>query len=314
MAPKMQPAVQTVVLKLDNVEAATHVYADIGQIVSIVNRRMYRQGLNWAVEGFTLITNSTASGFLNIQSLQTTWCQFNAWQKTYSAWKDQQDEAMKDADATSAIARYRDFKIHFDDLHQAAGFAANLTPIDAGLNVAYQLGEWDRSQIVIPNDGGVAGNTVEYELHMHGADAVTSKALITNYQNARATPQSPAPSHQIPQNTFFNEMHDVGEQLDDVIVNAMNQNDDLPYTQDNYPGGGANAASGQYVSGITLIPANNIRRHLSMRGGQFPCGLIKINHDLSEGVPDPNFPGARLLIHLVPGEHRGYTAIPMQEF
>lgn len=313
--PKIQPAVYTLKFNIVNVESTTHDYIDLSQCASIVNRRFYRQGLNWAVDGFTLITPADVTGGIEVQSLQCTWVQYNAWKKAYLAWKAQEDDTMRDANATSTIARFRDFKIYFDPAHSTAGFGANLIPHDSGAHpgAPYDVGDnWDVTQIVIPNEGGVAGNTVEFTLHMHGNDlaagAGNSFGLIENYQNSRATPQSPAPSVQVPQNTFFNEMHDVGEESDDIIVNAINKNDELPYAQDNYPGGEFNAPTGQFVSGLETSPTN-VRRYLSFRGGMFPAGLIKLTHDLSQ---QSSGDGSQLLVHLVPGDHRGYLAVDMK--
>ncbi len=291
-------------------------YIDLSQCASIICRRALRQGLNWAVESFTLITPDDITGQIDITSLQTTWCQFNAWQKAYSAWQKQTHAAMKDAGLQSTTAKYRDFKIYFDNAHHGGlnpgNFNSNLIPLDGEFLLEYQTGEWEPSQIVIPNDGGIAGNTVEYELIMHGSDAPDVKALIENYGDSRATPFSPDPHLAAnPETTFYSEMIDLGEIQDEVVENATDTNQDLPYSQNNYPGGAANAPTGQYVSGLTTIAGQNIRRHLKMRGGQFPCGLIKLDHNLNSADADP---GIILLVHLVPGTHRGYLATPMKEF
>jgi hypothetical protein len=55
-AKKIQPAVETMIIPTPSVAAgATGSFTcDLSQIASIMNRRFYRQGLNWAVAGFKL--------------------------------------------------------------------------------------------------------------------------------------------------------------------------------------------------------------------------------------------------------------------
>jgi len=58
---------------------------DLSQCASLVNRRFYRQGLNWAVAGFTL--HSTAgTGSISISRLPQTWVTSQAWEKTMRIW------------------------------------------------------------------------------------------------------------------------------------------------------------------------------------------------------------------------------------
>ena len=48
---KLQPAVQTIWFEVTTPEANfTTNYIDLSQAASLVNRRFYRQGINWAVD------------------------------------------------------------------------------------------------------------------------------------------------------------------------------------------------------------------------------------------------------------------------
>ena len=107
---------------------------DLSQCASLLNRRFYRQGLEWAVAGFTL--HSSASGNVIIQKLPDTWMCDNAYTKAYHAWKRQQDDAIEEAGGESAVAAFRDFKVHMDVTHVTAGFTGNLLPMGftAGAN------------------------------------------------------------------------------------------------------------------------------------------------------------------------------------
>ena len=168
-----------------------------------------------------------------------------------------------------------------------------------------QIGDWEASDIVIPNDGGVAGNTQQYTLHMVGPDAnpPASKGLIENYADSRAVPQSPDPQIQDPEQSFYSEMIDLGEIQDDVIDN-VSKNDDLPYSQDNYPGGAVNAPTLEIVhEAVLTATVNSTSRRLS--GTNVPCGLIEVNNQVLGPID--------FYVHLVPGPARGYLTIPMQD-
>ena len=54
---KIEPAVQTLSFQLTSspFEVSTTDYIDLSQVASLVNRRFYRQGINWAVGGFKFL-------------------------------------------------------------------------------------------------------------------------------------------------------------------------------------------------------------------------------------------------------------------
>jgi hypothetical protein len=103
-------------------------YIDLSQCASLVNRRFYRQGLNWAVAGFKLISGADVRALTSISKIPNTWVASNAWEKSFRAWNKQQMDAIEEAGAESALARFRDFKVFADVDHVSAGFAANLLP------------------------------------------------------------------------------------------------------------------------------------------------------------------------------------------
>jgi hypothetical protein len=48
----------------------TH-YVDLSQIASIVNRRFYRQGINWALSGIKIRSAAGALGVVSVVNYQT---------------------------------------------------------------------------------------------------------------------------------------------------------------------------------------------------------------------------------------------------
>ena len=310
---KIEPAVLTMQFNLTN--SGDNSYSqdtvDLSQCASALNRRFYRQGLNWAVAGFSVLTTST--GNITIQKIPDSWSATNAWTKSMNAWITQQNENVEESGAESAVARFRDFKVYADDIHALSTVANNLAPVDIAGN-AVLSGEWEYSQIVIPNFGAPGINYEPY-LHMVGDDiggVGGSKGLIKGYENSRAFPQSPDPVSPPlgSSENWLRSMFDVGDNSDLVVQNATDKNDNLPYDQDNYPGGDTNMPYLQVVD-ESYITASTIGGKTNMRGSTFPCGLIRIrnqSNDLSGWAATP-----KLLVHLVPGTHRGYMAQPMQE-
>jgi hypothetical protein len=219
-------------------------YLDLSAAASVLNRRFYRQGLNWAVAGFTLIAPVATAGQITVSKLPNTWVVGNAWEKGFRAWTRQQDEALEEGDMQSVKGRFNDFKIYADEDHFGTAAPHLLLPRDAEGALFDAPDEWLHSEVVIPNDAGVAGNTVEYRLKMMGADSTEGncKSLIKAYADSRAVPQSPDPS--TPGNAsigLYATMFNVGMNDSEVIANAEFRNDELPYNQDQYPGSSGNA-------------------------------------------------------------------------
>ena len=303
---KIQPAMRTMTFEIGAEGQGSTVYIDLMQCASIVNRRFYRQGLNVAVGGFSLVrTPTSGSGFVQIQSLPNTWVLSNSWEKAFRLWRRQQDEALEDGQE-SVKARFNDFKVYFDQGHVSAGAVNNLTPVGY-TGVPYALGEWDYSRIVVPNAGAPGVNWEPYMNMLGGivpAPGNPSIGLIQAYANSRSTPQSPDPV--VPAGitlaeNVYRQMFDVGDNNDAVIDNAVYANNELPYDQDIYPGESAFDDQTEFVASINL---GNTQNQTQVAGANFPCGLVKLDLSGLTGT-------AKLVIHLVPGEHRGYLCESM---
>lgn len=316
---KIQPAIMTIQCKSPGVASgATGEFTlDISQMASLVNRRFYRQGLNWAVAGFKILT--TQNGVLTTKKLPNTWVTSNAWEKAFRAWNKQQMDSVEEAGAQSAVARFRDFKIHADPVHVTAGFVANLLPLDGQLPVQqpYAAGEWQESLIVVPNllndASGSAVNPAEYTLHMVGDNKPTglaSRGIIEGYADSRAYPQSPDPvSPDIADaDNWLRAMFDVGNDNEEITENATDRNDNLPYPQVDYPGGEVQAPALQ-VHDTSFITGTTLSGTTRVKGGNFPCGLVRFDYANTGGSTG----NIVIQIDLVPGNHRGYLAEPMTE-
>lgn len=300
-------------------------YIDISQSASATSRKFLRQGLNWAIGGVrvTLPAASTgqAGNAVYISTLQHSWTTSNSWKKAQAHWLKQQNEALGASGSEDTSARYRDFKIFADRTHAETGSAANLLPVGLGpgtttgpfpsaiiTTASPAQDEWAYSQIVVPNDTG-PGGTQEYSVMMHGASFGLVKGIAEGYQLSRSRPFSPDPEAPQVSTSWLHEMFDVGDDSDVVTDNAQFRNNLVPYDEDAYPGADTNFI--QMENQCFAFNTNTIaERTYSFGGFTAPCGLLRIDQQYSD---DTSSTPLIVELMLVPGDHRGYLAEPMQE-
>ena len=122
---KIEPSVLTMFLSTNPIEGGSSTsYIDLSQIASLMNRRFYRQGIQWAVSGFKFLSNNT--GNITISKLPSTWVMSNAWEKSFRVWQKMNNQAL--AETESVKPKFLDFKIYADADHHQLGFGANLLP------------------------------------------------------------------------------------------------------------------------------------------------------------------------------------------
>lgn len=313
---KLQPAVTKMFF---SVPLEDNSYIDISQCASIVNRRFYRQGLNWAVAGFRIHSAASTTGQVTVFKIQDTWMASNAWQKGFALWNKMNEQVLDEQ--PSIKPKFHDFKIAMDTDHLAAGsptFANNLIPFvqnSSATQTEYLKGEWTRSLIEMPNDAGVPGATVGYAIKMHGDDTTSSKALIQGYADSRSVPTEPDPVTQGGADTgWMNNIFDVGDSHEEIALNLQTIGESLPYHQMEYPGAGGNGSEPQ-VHAIGILSGTTVGGQTMLEGGNFQCGLVKIVTDLVDDPPEgqQKATAVDLELILVPGTHRGYLCEPMQE-
>lgn len=284
-------------------------YIDIAQVLSACNRRFYRQGYCYNVVGFEIISDSnTGTGPVTIYRVPETWAASGAWEKSFAMWNKMNDQAL-DLDP-SIKPKFHDFKIYMDtdhvDIQSAPGESdGNSFPYQQGL---LSQGEWDYSKIQIPNNTG-PGGTSEYVLHMTGANASTSKAMIQGYAESRSVPFSPDPVVQNPSTGWMNRLFDEGDNLTEITNVLEVDNDELPYNQLEYPGGDALAPYPDILS-QGVVTSTTIGAITSLSGGLAPCGLLRIDNELTGDSDDSGF---NVVLYLSRGQYKGYDAIPMQD-
>lgn len=335
---RIKTAEKTFVFNLNPANEATlsvgGAMVDVAQVYSLVNRVSARQGYSYFIQQLEIGAQAGGAFEACVQRLPQHWPAANAWVKGMKLWLKQQNDAAEEAGLESTIARYRDFKVAFDQDHD---FADNLLPSGFSINDAGATDdtyEWMQSQIVIPNDGTV-GNTTERILHMIGGSTSTRAGLIEAYAESRSRPQSIDPNIvDVATGGIFGEMFDVGFDDEEVVDNFQGRNNEPPYlvgtnsAQEYYPGGSFQGNSGGLLGGmpysgqfVDILSVNAGQNYNTDSIGNFlaPCGLIRINYNAT-GVNSPGVPnvgdmpfGLWMKIVLAPGEYKGCLAMPMQD-
>ena len=343
MAKRMKSKIQPAVLKLQfylkqTAQAKESRYIDLSQCASIVNRRFYRQGLNWAVSGFKVLSQGITAGQVSIHKLPNTWVMSNSWEKGFRAWQKMNNEAL--AESPSVKPKFLDFKIFANKDHHAAGFANNLMPHSAAtLASAFQVataGEWESSKYVIPDTtAGATGGIHNREIIAvgpsypgAGASTLGAVSLIEGYAASRGLPNIFDPNTPddaadaegaAPENWLSALFNDGTRQDDQIITDMITENNEAPYpfeggtdpaggvfTDTMYPGG-ANQMKSLEVHSQEYITTTTVGGSTHFPGGNFPCGLIEVSTLL------PAEAEILLEVTLVPGTHRGYLAESMTE-
>ena len=303
-------------------------FIDLSQCASLLNRRFYRQGINWAVSNIKI--SAPQNGTIFVQKLPNTWTMSNAWHKGFAAWQRMNNEALEEAE--SVRPRFLDFKIYANARHHNKGYGANLLPITVvttpgGVRtpVTANAGEWESSKYVIPQPGGATNSreviAVGASYPGAGASGLDAVSLVEGYAASRGLPaitdpNAPDDAGDVTGPTAQNWLagiFDEGTTQDDRVLDDMiTENNLAPYPFENdgvnldtmYPGGANQLPDLE----LLLITASTISGTTRIRGSNFPCGLVAITWEPSD--VDANI---FVEVELVPGHHRGYLCEPMQE-
>ncbi|AXH78891.1 MAG: hypothetical protein [Circular genetic element sp.] len=333
---KPEPAVMEIQF---NLPAGT-AFLDINQVLSLVNRKFLRQGMQVPVQSMEVQFEpnpgqTSATGTVTIRKLPTTWILANSWLKGFKNWRRMIEEATDES--PSLIQTFSDYKIFADDDHHVLGFGANIMPTSP---LPFK-GEWEHSTYEIPVSNAdptlPAGNSITRDIvatgpNYTGVSPATGNfavSLIEGYAAGRALPNVVDPNMPLDavdaagsaaQNWAQALFNDGTSQDAEVISDIETQNNTAPYPFENgpipgFPGtdytdtmypNGANQTPGLAFHDKLLITTTTIGGSDTAIGGVFPCGLVRFDTAIENGT-------ATLILRLVPGEHRGYMQEPMQE-
>ena len=306
-------------------------YIDLAQNLSALNRKFFRQGMQYVVQKIEWLATNTSECF--VYRLPHHWPLVNSHVKAQAMWLQQQNDRVEQSGLEQTIARYRDFKVYLDSDHVAATFANNLqaeqalvTPGLPGTMLTLPAAqvisptvqeEWVASEIVWPNYGA-PGTTVERGLHMLGDDnGVASVGVIKAYAESRNRPMQTDPNIvDVPLGGAFGSMFDVADDSGDIITNAQEHNDKLPYLNDIdsaeefYPGGTNQGSVPTQQAMLTVSgTGDRVRGSIGM-GFLCNCGLLAVGW-AAGGSPGEDY--GCLRITMAPGSYKGVMARPMKD-
>lgn len=327
---KIEPAVQTLYIPTPSTPSGgtTTSYVDLSQIASIINRRFYRQGINWAVGGFKFITAQPTAGnqligSITIQKLPNTWVLANSWVKSFKAFQRMIRNATEESGTKSIKGKFLDFKIFADATHHQAGFAANLLP--AGGTGLATPGEWLPSRFELPNstsDLSTPQNIVAVGANFPGVSPATGDnavSMVQGYADSRALPNIEDPNTPADASTnWMVRLFSSGSEQDSMVIDELERTGDqapYPFEGDGtnldtmYPGGETQLA-GLQIHDVTSYGATTISGTTRVKGGNFPCGLIRLDHTVTAESQTHNL---IMIVDLIPGSHRGYLCETMMD-
>lgn len=277
-------------------------YIDLAQGLSVLNRRLYRQGLVYAVKGIT-VHDTTNDTRVKLNVLPDNWITRAAWIRGFRIWKKMNRQVKNSSQIDGTWA---DFKVWMSKNHKTQPNTDLALPYFAGdiaagvnqNNFLLPAGDWDKSKFVTQDpdlidpdgDGGyemqLDGNSEHgdtFEAYMLGAHMTTSGdankfdaiGLIQSYSDSRNQVQAaPDPPSFVSTDPLMN-LFDSSDTHDQIIVDLVNDNDLPPYATHTYVGEGGQNETGQALQAQQLrtSPSNPVAR---CGGFIAPLGLIEV--------------------------------------
>lgn len=278
-------------------------FISISKALSIINRKMFRQGCYYYVNSVELYNDENA--YVDIHTLPDNWITRSSYRRGKATFDEMNELARRNL-SPSVIPKYYDFKVYMSDLHRNTGSAnPSLHHINSA-SLEHQADDWDYSQMVSADDDGDSNqNADNFYLHMIGphsgsANAWDSVGLIKSYSDSRAFVQatSPAVSADVSEDPLIN-MFDFSseEQLNEIIDRLEDDNDQTPYDQSVYVG--ESVQSMQQVG--RLVTTTQQGRKDVISGFCAPLGLLCVD-------PQDTATSYRIVINLAPGTYHGVYA------
>lgn len=297
-------------------------YFDLFHHLSLVNRRMYRQGQLLYIKKITITSPSTKDGKVSAATAPLSWVTHGAHRAAFRLWMEMR-KGHGGAPGSGlprgvTPATWADFKVYLSDAHRTALAAQLPLPVDLAGNAVSEVdSEWVHSKFVSP-DGAAAGD--EFTSHLLGADvgvvgAFTSVGIIQGYEDSRRTVEEDTTGDSIDRNSWMVNLFDDGGTLDDIAEDLRDDGDLPPYDLNNYAGGAVNMTFPlvQQQKAIVQQGAGNATSggtapSVTLGNIVAPCGLLLLNiENNAEGSADV----FEVLIEVQEGPAKGVKALPM---
>lgn len=298
-------------------------YIDIGQALSMVNQRAYRQGLYYYVAGVTV--HNSGDAWLRFSTAPDTWMTKASWARGFKLWSSMNRKALETSqDKTMSLyPKYHDYKIFLDDDHIAKSSSADdggnqiITPGNIAPHtypkhgavggIALTADEWAMSMYTSPDPGNTDTNDIQladsFTAHIVGSheynnNECTSVALIRSYHNTRDITQSYEPAHYsstTPNNDPLFLLFDDGDTHQEILDDVLDFNDQTPYNRDGPFGSGDDHLQ------LQVQVATTDESHIAMGPGFCaPFGLVRVDSSDNGTI--------EFVLDLVPGPYNGVYA------
>lgn len=297
----MTPAVRTIRYELINSAVAgteTSHYIDLARDISIINRRLYRQGRDYHVKKITIVSSNTQNlgNRVSVSTIPSNWVSREAWKRGFHTWNKMNAEALSQVSG-NIVGTWSDFKVHLSEDERGS---TKLIPLDNGGN-QFLVGEWAYSTLVSP-DGTTSADNFQLNMlgdHVGTAGGRNAVGLIKSYGESRATvnPQDPNVPGTVSDDPLVN-VFDYGTTIDDVVDDLEFYNDNPPYDIAAYPGSDLNAPKPMVAQDTTLVDGK-----ATMAGFNALCGLLEL--ETKSATASDKF---SVLVELAPGNYRGIKA------
>lgn len=297
-------------------------YIDLAQGLSIVGRKLYRQGKCYYISSISLVqhnggASAAQTGTVEIATLPNTWWVSNAWVKSFAAWSQMRKQVLEET--PSLKARWADYKVFLNKEmsdHTLTGADHALPQISTyGTYTEFEyvsggstVGEWDYAKFTQP-DHAVGGTANDYYGHMLGPNNGTtwsnmnSAGLVLAYEISRARVQ-PKEETGSPGTGMYSNLFDLGGQEEDLTDDIIKEGELPPYNMlemQNITGDGNGNGTPS-----SLLTVNMSMPIASGAGFPVPLGLLQIRYNMT----DDDYP-LQLMITMTPGKYHGVHAETM---
>lgn len=262
---------------------ADSLYIDVAQCLSLMNRKLVRQGQLFRIKGLRIWSDSDLTFRFKVATAPTNWVTRNAWVKSKALFD--QMNAMALAEGTMAMkGKYHDYRVYLNSNHKSD---TNVLPCDADGNVLSTTGaEWTYSQF---HDSG--STTDEYDVKLLGQhDGTTSNytcvGLIEAYRQSRVQAQAQDPV--LPSDILTSpwmQLFGDDAQTAGVVEHLDAGYDNPPYPPNIYVGDGAGNDDGGFTVGTgTVGKSTSAPAGFTVPTFVAPCGLLRIEIDDTQNI------------------------------
>lgn len=257
-------------------------YIDVARGLSLVNRKLVRQGQLFRIKGLRVYqADDTDNRRFKVSTVPTNWVARNAWVKAKALWDEMNMMASENVGANSMYPKYHDFKVYFNAGHKTDHASGEVLPCDAdGTVVSTTSSHWDYSEF---SDSGSTSDNYDVKFlgsHDGSVGNFTCVGIIDAYGESRVKPQlndpvMPSGFETSPWASLFGD----DDQTTDILEDLDALNDGPPYPPSVYVGAGTDDGG---FAVITSTPMKTSGAAGGLVGGatfNAPCGLIRVEID-----------------------------------